>query len=143
MTISKFIIRVYGIWIDENDQVLLSDEIYDRTSMTKFPGGGMELGEGPIECVRREWKEELGVEIKVLGHFYTTDFFQQSAFHDDAQIMSIYYFVEPTGNLNVQLDSEPREGVEAFRKIPISELSEETVTWPIDKMVVGMLTQGN
>ncbi|MBL4734821.1 MAG: NUDIX domain-containing protein, partial [Flavobacteriales bacterium] len=83
MTISKIIIRVYGVWIDGDNQVLLSDEFHNGIRMTKFPGGGLEPGEGPIDSLRREWMEELGVEIDILDHFYTTDFFQQSAFHDN------------------------------------------------------------
>jgi len=44
--------------------------------MTKFPGGGLQFGEGTIDCIKREFREELGCEIGVLKHFYTTDYFQ-------------------------------------------------------------------
>ncbi len=141
MTISKFIIRVYGIWIDDDDRVLLSDEFYQGTPMTKFPGGGLELGEGPIEGLKREWQEELGTDIEVLEHFYTTDFFQKSAFHTDTQILSIYYRVLPKGAVGVKLNSKPEEGIEAFRKVSVANLSEDDVTWPIDKRVVELLMQ--
>ena len=36
MTISRIIVRVYGIWIDENNEVLLSKELYKGNPMTKF-----------------------------------------------------------------------------------------------------------
>ena len=139
MTISRIIVRVYGIWIDENNEVLLSKELYKGNPMTKFPGGGLEMGEGPIEGLKREWKEELGVDIDMLEHFYTTDFFQKSAFHEDAQILSIYYRVAPEGEINLELDAEPEEGKEAFRKIHLNELAEDDVTFPIDKVVVSLL----
>lgn len=141
MKISQFIIRVYGIWINVDDQVLLSDELYEGMAMTKFPGGGMELGEGPIACLKREWLEELGVEIEVLNHFYTTDFFQQSAFHADAQIMSIYYRIIPKSEVILDLTTVSKEGEEAFRMVHISELTEDMVTFPIDKKVVELLKQ--
>ena len=140
MTISKIIIRVYGIWIDGDNQVLLSDELHNGSRMTKFPGGGLEPGEGPIDSLRREWMEELGVEIEILDHFYTTDFFQQSAFHDDAQILSIYYRVVPTGVVNVDVNAySQEEEIEVFRKVGLNELSVEDVTFPIDKRVVALI----
>ena len=75
MGIEKIVVRVYGIWINDDSQILLSDEYYDGAYFTKFPGGGLELGEGVLDCLKREWKEELGVEIENIRHFYTTDFF--------------------------------------------------------------------
>ena len=145
MSKSRFNIRVYGIWIDKDDQVLLVDEFFRDTYFTKFPGGGLEYGEGTIDGLKREWKEELGVEIEVIEHLYTTDFFQKSAFHDEAQIISIYYRVKPISPLGIQLKSKKmdfdklEEGAEAFRKVPLSELTEDVVTFPIDKKVVQLL----
>jgi len=145
MSVSRFIIRVYGIWIDENENVLLSDEFFRNTYMTKFPGGGLELGEGTIDGLKREWREELGIEIEVLGHFYTTDFFQKSAFHTDAQIMSIYYLVSPVETPDIEFKTQSmdfdglEEGAEAFRKVSLSLLKEEDMTFPIDKKVVQLL----
>jgi 8-oxo-dGTP diphosphatase len=42
----RFNVRVYGILMNENDQILLSDELIKERYVTKFPGGGVELGEG-------------------------------------------------------------------------------------------------
>ena len=41
-----FNIRVYGILINDAKQVLVSDEYIRGTYITKFPGGGLEFGEG-------------------------------------------------------------------------------------------------
>ena len=49
----KFIIRVYGIAI-HNGHILVCDEIWYDTFMTKFPGGGLEYGEGTIDCLKSE-----------------------------------------------------------------------------------------
>jgi len=147
MTITKFNIRVYGIWIDDNEQILLSDEYFRDTYMTKFPGGGLELGEGTVDGLKREWQEELGVKIEVLDHFYTTDFFQKSAFHAEAQIVSIYYRVAPLYEPNRAFKTKPYdfdvlcEGAEAFRKVLLSELTVEDMTFPIDKKVVQLLNK--
>ena len=75
----RFTIRVYGILLDEAKGILVADEFQSGKRFTKFPGGGLELGEGTKECLIREWKEELEQEIEVTEHLYTTDFFQISA----------------------------------------------------------------
>ena len=104
MAITKLTIRVYGILIDENKRVLLSDEFIRGDYFTKFPGGGLELGEGTRDCLKREFKEETGLDVIVGDHIYTTDYYQQSAFNPNDQIISIYYFVpaEDVSGLNIK-----------------------------------------
>lgn len=146
MKIRKIVIRVYGVWID-GDQLLLSDEHHDGAYFTKFPGGGLELGESVIDCLKREWKEELGVEIEVLRHFYTTDFFQISEFDDNVQILSIYYLIEPIVVPEVELSTVKadnqaiKEAEQTFRWVKLSELNESEVTYPIDRKVAKMLME--
>src|SRR5437762_14381427 len=90
-----FNIRVYGILINEKKQVLVIDEYIRGKYYTKFPGGGLELGEGTRDCLKREFQEEMDLEVEVGDHLYTTDFFQESAFKPGHQIISIYYLVKP------------------------------------------------
>ena len=92
--INRFNIRVYGILIN-NGQLLVSDEYIKKNKITKFPGGGLEFGEGPKDCLIREFKEELNLSIKVIEHYYTTDFCVNSSFDTNSQIISIYYIVFP------------------------------------------------
>src|SRR5260370_33919733 len=87
-------VRVYGILINESRQVLVSDEYIRGNYYTKFPGGGLELGEGTRDCLKREFKEEMDLDVQVEDHIYTTDYFQMSAFNPEDQIISIYYFVK-------------------------------------------------
>lgn len=147
MGIDKIVIRVYGIWINANRQVLISDEFYKNTYFTKFPGGGLKLGESVNDCLKREWREELAVEIDILKHFYTTDFFQQSAFDDSAQILSIYYLVKPSTEVHVEISTaKPDEQTirrtgQTFRWIDVSGLNENLVTYPIDKKVATMIRE--
>src|SRR3978361_2267712 len=91
-----FNVRVYGLLINDNNEILISDEREYGMRFTKFPGGGLEYGEGLIEGLKREFIEECNAEIEVISHFYTTDFFVKSAFND-SQVISIYYKVR---NLN-------------------------------------------
>jgi 8-oxo-dGTP diphosphatase len=151
--IDRFTIRVYGILKDENRRILLSDEFIRGEYFTKFPGGGMEFCEGTRDCLKREFKEETGLDVTVGEHIYTTDYFQISAFNKKDQIISIYYFVhsdDPNELIKLQtktmvFDFAPHQvsdldaQVELLRWIEWNELSEESVTLPIDKIVVGML----
>ncbi|HRO45078.1 NUDIX domain-containing protein [Agriterribacter sp.] len=150
-----FNLRVYGILTNEKKQVLVSDEFIRGSYYTKFPGGGLEFGEGTRDCLKREFMEEMDLEVKVASHIYTTDFFQMSAFTPDQQIISIYYFVEPLADITVPLRSKPFDfdgrqmkvyeqtgETETFRFINWNDFSEESVTLPIDKVVAGMVKRG-
>src|SRR5882757_902242 len=147
-----FNIRVYGLLIEENKQVLVSDEFIRGNYYTKFPGGGLEFGEGTRDCLKREFKEEMDLEVKVGDHLYTTDFYQMSAFNPADQILSIYYFAEPLEPIRAPLRETPfdfderemkvyeeRKETETFRFIDWDLFSEDSVTLPIDKVVAGML----
>ena len=61
----NFNIRVYGIVI-QNGEILLSNEHYGEHEFVKFVGGGLQQGESTIDCLRREFKEELDQEIEIV-----------------------------------------------------------------------------
>jgi 8-oxo-dGTP diphosphatase len=148
----RFNIRVYGVLINEKDQVLVSDEYIRGNYYTKFPGGGLEFGEGTRDCLRREFLEEMNLNVEVGEHIYTTDYFQLSAFHPEHQIISIYYRVKATENITTRISITPfdfdeiqlrvysqQQETESFRFIDWNVFSEETVTLPIDKIVARMI----
>lgn len=145
----NFNVRVYGILIHEN-QLLVSDEFIKGMNITKLPGGGLEYGEGTIDCVIREFKEELNLNIKVVSHFYTTDIFVNSAFSQNNQVISIYYIVKPQQVddlviIEPLLKNKPfdfdrkKEGAQTLRWIELNKLSENDFTFIIDKRVAEML----
>lgn len=149
-----FNIRVYGILINEKKQVLLSDEFIRGKYYTKFPGGGLELGEGTRDCLKREFKEEMDLEVQVEDHIYTTDYFQMSAFNPGDQIISIYYFVKalepitaPLRNKEFDFDEDQmkiyreKTEIETFRFIDWNDFSAACVTLPIDKIVASILEE--
>src|SRR5579863_4722029 len=98
-----FNVRVYGILIDKNQNVLVCDELIHGKYITKFPGGGLEFGEGTTDAIKREMMEETNTEIEVIEHFYTTDFFQVSAFNPHVQVISIYYLINALSMLHVPI----------------------------------------
>lgn len=147
-----FNVRVYGILINAEKQILVSDELIRGKYLTKFPGGGLELGEGTRDCLKREFVEEMDLKIEVGDHIYTTDFYQKSAFNPDHQIISIYYYVKALEEIKVPLRKEEfafdeeqlniykeKNEIETFRFINWLTFSAESVTLPIDKFVVNIL----
>lgn len=89
-----FNVRVYAILINSKRELLISDEFHYNTNMRKFPGGGLQFGEGIINCLQRELKEELDIEVSNINHFHTTEVFSQSAFDANHQVIGVYYLVE-------------------------------------------------
>jgi len=141
-----FNIRVYGLLINESDQVLISDEEEYGIRFSKFPGGGLEYGEGLVEGLKREFEEECNAQIDVLEHFYTTDFFVKSAFNE-SQVISVYYLVKPKNELVLRFKEKifdfDEEGDlrQAFRWKAIRELSNIDATFPTDQKVIELLKE--
>lgn len=140
----KFNVRVYGLLIWEN-QVLVSDEFLSGVALTKFPGGGLEWGEGTAACLQREFNEELGLEVFNPELFYLNDFLQISSYNSDHQVLSIYYKVSCARYESIPVSSRPFDfaervqGAQACRWVPIPGLDEAAFYFPIDKVVAGML----
>jgi|ERR1700761_7256443 len=140
----KFNVRVYGLLINDDQEILISDEQEHGYRFTKFPGGGLEYGEGLTEGLKREFMEECNAQIVVTGHFYTTDFFVKSAFND-SQIISIYYLVKPIVPLNLRFKTRQfdfdGEGdiLQSFRWIKLNDLRPEHFTFPTDQHAAKLL----
>lgn len=149
MQIKKFNVRVYGILINAEGQVLVSDELIKGNKITKFPGGGLEFGEGTIECVKREFVEETNNHIEVVEHFYTTDYFQASAYNHEHQIISIYYLVKPISDFLITTTEKifdfqnELQYAQTFRWMDVKSISEKDFTLTIDKTVGEMLKKVN
>lgn len=141
----NFNVRVYGLLINEKKQVLITDEELKGYRFTKFPGGGLELGEGTIEGLKREFIEECNLEIEDINHFYTTDFFVKSLFSDE-QLLSIYYLVKPVHAFKFQISTQAfdfknqnGDPKQSFRMVAIDDLTDEDLSFPVDKHVLKML----
>lgn len=130
--------------VNQFQEVLVSEELILGNKYTKFPGGGLVFGEGTVTALKREFVEELAMEINIVKHIYTADFFVNSKFQPNTQVLAIYYEVEskhpyPIENkpLAVQtvLDDLPSFHWLALADFPIQKLSFETDRKAIQKFI--------
>jgi 8-oxo-dGTP diphosphatase len=140
----KYNIRVYGLIILDG-KILITDEFRGGIRMTKFPGGGNEWGEGLLETLYREFKEEISQEPIFTQHFYTSDFFVASNFNKDDQLICMYYKVAIPFPQKINTTEIPfnfldeKEGAQIFRWVDITNLDSIQFTFPIDRKVVELL----
>lgn len=138
-----FNVRVYGLLLWQ-DRVLVSDEWIKGALFSKFPGGGLEFGEGLKDGLIREIQEELGVKAYSLEHYYTTDFFVGSAWRKEDQMISVYYLyrVDSPGllpTIEIAFKGVNAENDEARRWLDLSIAKPDDLTLPIDRYVLEML----
>jgi 8-oxo-dGTP pyrophosphatase MutT (NUDIX family) len=144
MGINQFNIRVYGFLI-EDKKVLVTDEFRLGIFMTKFPGGGLQFGEGTVDCLKREFIEELNTHVEIVSHYYTTEFFQPTTLlPSDMQLLNIYYLVRAAKPYTFPV-TEIRNNIpevdqaQCFRWVNIPDLDQSDFTFPIDKFIVQKL----
>jgi len=136
---SNFNIRVYGMLINADRHVLISDERECGMEFSKFPGGGLEYGEGLLEGLEREFKEECGVGVEILRHIHTTDVFFKSVFND-TQVIGIYYLVRTGDAMHCRFSERPfdfeagKDLDQVFRWVPVDKLTENDLTFEMDRV---------
>ena len=95
-------------------RILLSHET--RSGWWLIPGGGMEEGETPEICCKREVEEETGYIVRPLREFLTL-----YEYYEEYRYISNYFICEVTGKGHMRLtDAEIRRGVEP-QWIPLQE----------------------
>lgn len=134
--IDKINIRVYGAVVKERKVLVLHEE-YVGQNLMKLPGGGLELGEGVLDCLHREFEEELNVKIKITEHLYTQEDFLVSRFRANEQLLTLYYIVEMIDE-NEFLIMDPC--IEKTEWVPI-DTDENPFPLPIDKIAFEILKQ--
>ncbi len=138
---SYFNVRVYGFLVNDNRELLISDEREYGVQFSKLPGGGLEFGEGLIDGLKREFLEETGASVDVHEHIHTTDTFIQSAFND-SQLIGVYYRVKLSSPILHAIRVNPfdfageGEPLQSFRWISLAAFNENELTFEMDRQAV-------
>lgn len=99
----KFVVRCRAVIMHE-DELLVVKHPHNMT-FAALPGGHLEWGEDPRECLRREIVEELGIE-PILGRLLYVN-----TFMDGANKQPFEFFIEVTNGKEFK-DAEKFIGVE-------------------------------
>ena len=128
-----FNIRVYALCI-VNNEILTLKEPFAGNMVVKLPGGGLEFGEGTADCLKREFKEELNLEITVGDAFYIQKDFVPSLAKDGKQLLTLYFFVTIIDLNNLELLDK---NIQEVNWIPLT--ANNPFTLPVDKIVFNKL----
>ena len=140
--LDRFNLRVYGLVIHDQHLLVARERIHGQWH-AKLPGGGVQPGEGIEPALLREFQEELGAatQFAQTAHFYTTGFFQRSAFHPTDQIVSIYYRVTLLSPLPAEGTQAADGSPQSFHWRSLTDLHPDDLSFPIDRHVLSLLLQ--
>lgn len=128
-----FNIRVYALCI-VNNELLTLKEPFAGNMVVKLPGGGLEFGEGTADCLKREFKEELNLELTVGDAFYIQEDFVPSLAKDGKQLLTLYFFVTIKDLHNLEIIDK---NIQEVNWIPLT--ANNPFTLPVDKIVFNKL----
>lgn len=128
-----FNIRVYALCI-VNNELLTLKEPFAGNMVVKLPGGGLEFGEGTADCLKREFKEELNLEITVGDAFYIQEDFIPSLAKDGKQLLTLYFFATIIDLQNLELLDK---NIQEVNWIPLT--ANNPFTLPVDQIVFNKL----
>ena len=114
--------RVAGIWI-EDGHVLLHKDVNE--SNWSLPGGRVEIAEESQVSIKREFREELNLDITVNGLVWIVENFFE---YDGKDIHEIGLYFSVSSQTFIEINDTPFNGIEGDRLIykwtPIEELKD-------------------
>lgn len=128
-----FNIRVYALCI-VNNELLTLKEPFAGNMVVKLPGGGLEFGEGTADCLKREFKEELNLELTVGDAFYIQEDFVPSLAKDGKQLLTLFFFATIKDLHNLEIIDK---NIQEVNWIPLT--ANNPFTLPVDKIVFNKL----
>ncbi|MHB8420246.1 MAG: NUDIX domain-containing protein [Myxococcales bacterium] len=117
---TTFRVGAYGILV-EDGKVLLTHTRTRGGLLLNFPGGAVELGEGPLAALRRELREETGLEVAVQGLVHATEGYHPSRDYPENQLIKLYWRVARSGG-ELRLSGNG-DDVERCVWLPVGELA--------------------
>jgi len=95
--LKRFRVSVYGILRDPEGRVLVTESTGRKGTFMNFPGGGIMLGESPLQALQREMEEEVGLHIRPLRLLHASLDFHRGVIKPKRQMVGVYWLVEQTG----------------------------------------------
>ena len=136
-----FNVRIYAL-LEHKGKVLVIHEPFQGKLIYKFPGGGLEFGEGTKDCLKREFKEELNLDVEIGSHIFTQDFFVPNAFDPTEQVLLIYYKATVSEKSLAQLKILDAD-INELLWIEVNDLDLNQFTLDADKVVVDLYKKEN
>jgi mutator protein MutT len=122
--VQRFRIALYGVLVEEG-RVLLTTTRVPSGTITNFPGGGLELGESPLEAIVREFQEETGLRVKIGELLFCSQSFQQNPEYPAEQLMHIFYRVTRIGGEVTTKGND--DDVAEVSWVPLKDLSSKRI----------------
>lgn len=116
---SKIIIASGPVIVEDNKALLNQ---HGDTAFWKFCGGTVEdFSTGLVENAKREVKEEMGIEVKILND--VPFFWHTKKVKDDGEIdvILVHYLAERVGEIT------PGDDIERWVWLPINDLEKENL----------------
>jgi mutator protein MutT len=144
----EYTVRVYGILVNEQKEVLLSREKIGDFAFLKFPGGGLDAGEGIAEALVREFGEETGLTITGKELLYVSDFYAESKFLPGKAVIAVYYIVkirrDAIGDFHPKEKDFSREHSMELQWMKVNDVKPEDFTFESDRSAwQAFLKKGN
>jgi len=133
--IQRFRPAIYGV-LRQGSDVLLVRAPQTSDGVIGFPGGGIELGEAPLDALRREFSEETGLKIEPLRLLWATTGFHRSRKFPHLQVLGVYWEVRRIGGA-LRPEGNDDDVDEAFF-CPLGALPEAQMM-SVDREVVQLL----
>ena len=114
----KFRVAAKAFIMNDGKLLLIkrADDDIQKPGIWEIPGGRLEPGEEPISGLKREIKEEVGIDIDVLHPFSVRHFTRA-----DGQMITLLIFLSKALNDNVKISKEHSN----FEWVPMDNVKEK------------------
>lgn len=99
-------VRVCGVCLDQNKILLVNHHGLKHGNFWAPPGGGLQFGETAEACLKREFKEETGLEVEIGDFLFATEFI-----HEPLHAIELFFITFLAGGV-LKKGVDPEMGTE-------------------------------